>query len=177
MLSVVCLAAVGAGLLGCHGQPAANALEAHSDQRAEMQAELESQREQLQQVSLPTKSRYMAIHSFESWENPYLTIQPGMLELHVTLADANPSTLGVGGMLRPIGARRQVIDIGMDKLGEAISSIPQDAWPYGRVVAMEEAHKTPAAAEPAVRRNMEAAIAKLNDLGVIVYDPSDGKVQ
>jgi hypothetical protein len=42
---------------------------------------------------------------------------------------------------------------------------------------MEEAHKTPAAAEPAVRRNMEAAIAKLNDLGVIVYDPSDGKVQ
>jgi hypothetical protein len=80
-------------------------------------------------------------------------------------------------MLRPIGARRQVIDIGMDKLGEAISSIPQDAWPYGRVVAMEEAHKTPAAAEPAVRRNMEAAIAKLNDLGVIVYDPSDGKVQ
>jgi hypothetical protein len=173
ILAVVCLAAVGAGLLGCQGQPAARALEAHADQ----QAELESQREQLQQISLPTKSRYMAIHSFESWENPYLTIQPGMLELHVTLADANPSTLGVGGMLRPIGARRQVIDIGMDKLGEAISSIPQDAWPYGRVVAMEEAHKTPAAAEPAVRRNMEAAIAKLNDLGVIVYDPSDGKVQ
>jgi hypothetical protein len=162
-----------AGLGGCHGQPAAPALEAKADQ----QAELESQREQLQMIPLPTKSRYMAIHSFESWENPYLTVQPGMLELHVTLADANPSSLGVGGMLRPIGARRQVVDIGMDKLGEAISSVPQDAWPYGRVVAVEEAHKTPASAEPAVRRNMEAAIAKLNDLGVIVYDPSDGKVQ
>jgi hypothetical protein len=167
------VAVIGAGLAGCHGQPAANAIEAHADQ----QAELESQREQLQQVALPTKSRYMAIHSFESWENPYITVQPGMLELHVTLEDANPSTLGVGGMLRPIGARRQVVQIGMDKLGEAISSVPQDAWPYGRVVAMEEAHKTPAAAEPAVRRNMEAAIAKLNDLGVIVYDLSDGKVQ
>ena len=166
-----------AGLGACHGKPVANALETHADQRAEIAAELESQREQLQQISLPTKSRYMAIHSFESWENPYITVQPGMLELHVTLADANPSTLGVGGMLRPIGARRQVIQIGLDKLGEAISSVPQDAWPYGRVVAIEEAHKTPPAAEPAVRRNMEAAIAKLNDLGVIVYDLSDGKVQ
>lgn len=166
-----------AGLGACHGKPVANALETHADQRAEIAAELESQREQLQQISLPAKSRYMAIHSFESWENPYITVQPGMLELHVTLADANPSTLGVGGMLRPIGARRQVIQIGMDKLGEAISSVPQDAWPYGRVVAIEEAHKTPPAAEPAVRRNMEAAIAKLNDLGVIVYDLSDGKVQ
>ena len=119
----------------------------------------------------------MAIHSFESWENPYLTVQPGMLQLHVTLADANTSTLGVGGMLRPIGARRQVLDIGMDKLGEAVSSIPPGAWPYGRVMAMEEAHKTPASAEPQVRRNMETAIARLNDLGVIVYDLSDGKVQ
>lgn len=119
----------------------------------------------------------MAIHSFESWENPYLTVQPGMIELHVTLADSNPSSLGVGGMLRPVGARRQEINVDMDKLGEAISSVPQGAWPYGRVVAIEEAHKTPAAAEPAVRRNMEAAIAKLSDLGVIVYDLSDGKVQ
>ena len=164
-------------LSGCHGHPAAVAIEAHADQRAQLEAALESQREQLQMISLPTKSRYMAIHSFESWENPYLTVQPGMLELHVTVADANPSSLGVGGMLRPIGARRQVLDIGMDKLGDAISSVPQDAWPYGRVVAIEEAHKTPAAAEPAVRRNMEAAIAKLNDLGIVVYDISDGKVQ
>jgi hypothetical protein len=164
-------------LSGCQGRPAAVTLEAHADQRAQLQAELESEREQLQMVSLPTKSRYMAIHSFESWENPYLTVQPGMIELHVTLADSNPSSLGVGGMLRPIGARRQVINIGMDKLGEAISSVPPDAWPYGRVVAIEEAHKTPPAAEPAVRRNMEAAIANLNDLGVVVYDLSDGKVQ
>ncbi len=162
---------------GCKGHPATAANEAHADQRAEMEAEAENQREQLQMIPLPAKSRYMAIHSFESWENPYLTVQPGMLELHVTLADANPTSLGVGGMLRPIGARRQVINLGMDKLGEAISSVPEGAWPYGRVVAIEEAHKTPAAAEPEVRRNMEAAIAKLSDLGVVVYDLSDGKVQ
>jgi hypothetical protein len=174
LLPVLLLSALALG--GCKGRPAA-AVETRVNQRAEAQAEIESQREQLGMILLPTKSRYMAIHSFESWENPYLTVQPGMLELHVTMADANTSTVGVGGMLRPIGARRQVLDIGMDKLGEAISSVPQGAWPYGRVVAIEEAHKTPAAAEPAVRRNMEAAIGKLNDLGIVVYDLSDGKVQ
>jgi hypothetical protein len=162
---------------GCRSQTSASGGGQTASQRSELEAELESQREQLQQVELPTKSRYMAIHSFESWQNPYLTVQPGMLSLHITLADANTSTMGVGGMLRPIAARQQAMNIGMDKLGEAISSVPQGSWPYGRVVAIEEAHKTPAAAEPAVRRNMEIAIAKLNDLGVIVYDPSDGKVQ
>jgi hypothetical protein len=119
----------------------------------------------------------MAIHSLDSWENPYLTVQPGMLELHITLGDANTSTLGVGSMLRPIGARRQTVNLSIDQLGEAISSAPASAWPYGRVIALEGAHNTPAAAEPAVRRNMESAITKLSDLGVVVYDPSDGKIQ
>ena len=175
----MCLVFWGAmlGVGGCTGHAPGASIEAKADQRAQAEAEVESQREEMGKVSLPTKSRYMAVHSFESWENPYLTVQPGMLELHVTVADANPSSLGVGGMLRPIGARRQVVDIGLDKLGEAVSSVPQDAWPYGRVVAIEEAHKTPPAAEPAVRRNMEAAIAKLNDLGIVVYDINDGKVQ
>jgi hypothetical protein len=45
------------------------------------------------------------------------------------------------------------------------------------VVAIEEAHKTPASAEPTVRRNMETAIARLSDLGIVVYDLSEGKLQ
>ena len=73
-------------------------------------------------------------------------------------------------MLRPEAARRAELNISDDKLGEAMSSIPADAWPYGRVVAIEEAHDTPASARPAVRRNMEAAIKTLSDLGVVVYE-------
>jgi hypothetical protein len=125
----------------------------------------------------PAKSRYMAIHSFDSWENPYITVQSGMLELHVLMADSNTTPIGVGGITRPIAARKQDLNISMDKLGEAVSSIPEGSWPYGRVIAIEEAHKTPASAEPAVRRNMEVTIARLNDLGVVVYDPGEGKVQ
>ncbi len=132
---------------------------------------------QLQQIPAPAKSTYMAVHTFDSWQNPYLTVQSNMVELHVTRGDANPSSLGVGGMLRPVGARREELNIGMDKLAEAISSVPADAWPYGRVVAIEEAHHVPASAEPAVRRNMEATVAKLTDLGVVVYDLAEGKLQ
>jgi hypothetical protein len=145
--------------------------------RANQQAVLASQRQQMDQIPPPTKSRYMAVHSFDAWQNPYVTVQPGMLELHITLGDANPSSLGTGGMLRPVGARRQEVNINLDSLGEAMTSVPQSAWPYGRVIAIEEAHKTPASAEPTVRRNMEATISRLNDLGVVVYDLGEGKIQ
>lgn len=144
---------------------------------AEQRAALETQREQLDLIPPPAKSRYMAIHDFHSWENPLLTVQPGMLELHVTLADSNPTPVGVGGMFRPIGARQEELNISTNTLGDAITAVPQSSWPYGRVVAIEEANKTPVSAEPAVRRNMEATISKLNDLGIVVYDLESGKLQ
>ena len=165
-----------AGLLaGCHAHTAATPLT--PQEKAEQRAQLQDDREQLQQVPPPLKSRYMAIRSFESWQNPYLTVQANMLELHVTRADANPSTLGVGGMLRPEGARKTELNISPDKIGEAVSAVPVDAWPYGRVIAIEEAHHVPTTAEPMVRRNMEATLARLTDLGVAVYDPGEGKLQ
>ena len=162
-------------LAGCHGHafPTPNSPQAGAEQRAIVNTE----REELNMIPPPAKSRYMAIRNFDSWENPYLTIQPGMLELHILLGDQNPSPVGAGGMLRPVGARRQELNISFDKLGEAIASVPQSAWPYGRVVAIEEAHKTPASAEPTVRRNMEAVIGKLSDLGVLVYDPAEGNLR
>ena len=119
----------------------------------------------------------MAVHTFESWENPYITVQANMLTLHVLLADANTSDYGAGGILRPVGARRQELNIGLDKLGDAVSAVPQSSWPYGRVIALEEAHKTPRSAEPQVRRTMETAVSTLNDLGVVVYDLNEGKLQ
>lgn len=131
----------------------------------------------MEMVPPPSKNRYMAVHSFDAWENPYLTIQPNMVEVHILLADPNAGALGSGGMLRPTGARRQVVDIGLDKLAEAMTSIPQGSWPYGRVIAIEEAHKTPKAAEPAVRRNMESALGTLNDLGIQVYDINEGSLR
>jgi hypothetical protein len=41
-------------------------------------------------------------------------------------------------------------------------------WPYGRVVAIEESPTAPRAERVAIRRNVEATIQILNDLGVVV---------
>ena len=125
----------------------------------------------------PTKTRYMAVHSFDSWENPYITVQPDMVTIHVLLADANTTPYGVGGMLRPVGARREELNVAPEKLGEAMSSIPQSAWPYGRVIAVEEAHNTPVKQEPVVRRNLERIVGLLNDLGLMAYDLTEGSLR
>ncbi|WP_263370411.1 hypothetical protein [Granulicella cerasi] len=162
-------------LAGCHAPSLPTP--ANEQSKAAEHALVDSQREQLASIPPPAKSRFMAIHSTEYWMNPTLTVQENMLELRVVLADPNPSSYGAGGMLRPVNARRQVLNISFDKLGDALAAIPQDAWPYGRVVAIEEAHKVPANAMPAIRRSVEKTVDKLTDLGVVAYDPADGNIR
>jgi hypothetical protein len=155
-------------LTGCNRASAGTTLATVSPQA------VEAARQQLDLIPPPSKSRYLAIHSLSSWENPYLTVQENMATLHVTLADANPSELGAGGMLRPVSARRQDLTVRVSDLPAALNAVPENSWPYGRVVAIEEAHDTPASARPAVRRNVEAAIKTLGDLGVVVYEWNEG---
>lgn len=140
---------------------------------AEQQQEINLARQQMELIPPPSKTRYLAVKSLTLWENPYLTVQGGMVTLHVVQADANTSDLGVGGMLRPMGARRQDLNVRVSDLPTALNAIPQNFWPYGRVVAVEEAHEVPVNARPVVRRNMEAVIKTLSDLGVVVYEWSD----
>ncbi|MEO6922718.1 MAG: hypothetical protein ABI142_02735 [Bryocella sp.] len=163
---------------GCHktssnGPAVALTAQQVKDQRAER----ESQREELDMIPPPSKSRFMVVHTYDTWENPWLTMQSGMITVHVLRADTIPTQAGAGGLLRPKNARREDVSVAPEKLADAIAAIPQTAWPYGRVVAMEEAHKTPKDQEPAVRRTMETAMSTLSDLGVSVYDPVEGKVQ
>ena len=141
---------------------------------AEQQQRLEAVRQDLDQIPPPSKTRYMAVKSLANWENPYLTVQGQMVTLHVTLADGNKSDLGVGGLLRPVGARRQDLNVRTADLASALNAVPQNAWPYGRVVALEEAHDAPAAARPELRRNLESAMKILGDVGVVVYEWQEG---
>jgi hypothetical protein len=140
---------------------------------AEQHREMDEIRAEIQQIPLPSKSRYLAVKSLNAWQNPYLTVQGGMVTLHVTVADANPTTLGTGGILRPVGARRQDLNVRTADLASAINAIPETAWPYGRVVAIEEAHNIPPADRPEVRRNEEVAMKTLNDIGVVAYEWQD----
>ncbi len=144
---------------------------AASDQRqtaAQQAAQNELIRQQLDLIPPPSKNRYLAIHTLTSWQNPYLTVQGHMVTLHVTVADANTTDLGIGGVLRPVGARRQDLNVRTLDLPAALNAVPQTAWPYGRVVAVEEAHDIPVADRPVVRRNLETTMQMLNDLGIVV---------
>ena len=89
------------------------------------------------------------------------------------LADANTSTMGQGGLLRPMGARRRDLNVRVGELSAALNAVPASSWPYGRVVAVEEAHEVPVSAQPEVRRNMETVVKTLNNLGIVVYDWSE----
>jgi len=141
-----------------------------AEQRAQATATaLDGERAQLALIPLPTKSMYVDVHEPSAWANPFLSVGPDMISLRITLADANPSTVGEGTMLRPSAARRQELQLRPADLAKAISAIPASAWRYGRVVAVAES-SAPAKDRPKVRRNVESAIQQLNDLGIVVEE-------
>ena len=75
---------------GCTRTPAQAAPPSSSLAEEQRQA-LEAARQQLDLIPPPSKTRYMAVRSLTSWENPYVTVQGGMVTLHVLMADPNPS--------------------------------------------------------------------------------------
>jgi len=144
---------------------------ASAERQAQATATLrEQQRAQLERIPLPTKSLYVDIHDPGAWVNPFLYVEAETLDLRVNLVDANPSSLGQGTMLRPAGARRQEVQLRPADLADAVTALPAGAWRYGRVIAVAEAPGAPAKDRPKIRRNVEAAIQQLNDLGVVVEE-------
>jgi hypothetical protein len=120
-------------------------------------SERDQQRVQLARIPLPTKGLYADVHDSSAWANPFLTAGPDMLTLRVA-ADGKAST------------RRQETQIRLEDLARTVASIPPSAWHYGRVIVVAEAvHANPKDAQRS-RRNVEAAIKQLNDLGIVVAE-------
>ena len=138
----------------------------HTAQAASVERDRE--RAELAKIPLPTKSRYVDVHEPGAWSNPFLSFDAQMVNVRITVADANPSTLGQGGLLRPSAARRREVQIRQKDLVEALIALPDNAWPYGRVVAIEESPLADKKQRPAIRRQIEATIQQLSDLGVVV---------
>ena len=166
-------------LAGCKKQEQAVVSVAHNAEEAARQAELRAQaanierdreKTELAKIPLPTKSLYSNVHEAGEWKNPFISVDADYLDLRVTMTDANPSQLGEGTMLRPEAARRQEVQIRPDKLADALIALPTGAWRYGRVVAVAESPNADRKKRAQVRRNVEAAIQKLNDLGVVVVE-------
>jgi hypothetical protein len=163
------------GLFGCRKEEQAvvgvakNAAQAEQKVQAAV-TERDREREELAKIPLPTKSLYIDIREPGQWQNPFISADAGYLTLRVIMADANPSPIGQGSLLRPAAARRQELQIRPEELADALIALPAGAWHYGRVVAVGESPLADRKKRAAVRRNVEAAIQKLNDLGVVVEE-------
>lgn len=162
-------------IVACHKEEQAVVGVAQTAVKAEQKAqaaatEQDRQRAALARIPLPTKSLYINVREPGEWKNPFISVDAETLNLRVTLADANPSPVGQGSMLRPEAARRQELQLNPNALTEALIALPDGAWRYGRVVAVAESPLADRKKRPAIRRNVEAAIQKLNDLGIVVEE-------
>jgi hypothetical protein len=162
-------------LVACHKEEQAVVGVAQNAVKAEHQAQAaatrsDQERAELARIPLPTKSLYVDVHEPSAWANPFLSIDVDSLNLRVTMTDANPSSLGQGTLLRPEAARRQEIQLRPADLTEALIALPPGAWRYGRVIAVAESPLANPKDRPRIRRNVEAAIQQLNDLGIVVEE-------
>ncbi|HVC91839.1 MAG TPA: hypothetical protein VND66_14590 [Acidobacteriaceae bacterium] len=126
-------------------------------------------RQDLSQIPPPSKSTYLAVTQESEWRNPLLSVESNMIQLRIYLPDENSSPIDRGGMTRLTVARKQVLNIRLADLPQALSSLPDGAWPYGRVVAIGELRQTPQ--NQAWRQNhLQVTIHTLKDMGIVVDD-------
>jgi hypothetical protein len=166
---------MGVTLAACHKEEQAVVGVAQNAVNAEHKAQatatlLDRQRAALEQIPLPTKSMYVDVREPGAWANPFLSVGADTLNLRILLADANPSTLGQGTMMRPDAARRQELPLRPADLPQALVALPAGAWRYGRVIAVAESPLAAPKDRPKLRRNVEAVIQQLNDLGIVVEE-------
>jgi hypothetical protein len=162
-------------IVGCHKEEQAVVGVAQNAVDAEHKAQVaaskrDQQRAQIALIPLPTKSLYLDVHEPGAWANPFLSVDAGWINLRITMADANPSTIGQGSMMRIEAARRQEIQVHPADLTDALIALPAGAWRYGRVVAVAESPLANKKDQPRIRRNVELAIQQLNDLGIVVEE-------
>lgn len=127
-------------------------------------------RSALAHIPVPTKSLYVDVHEPGAWMNPFISVDADTMTLRITRADANPSTMGQGTLLRPESARRQELQLHLDVLADALIALPDNTWRYGRVIAVAESPLANPKNRPQIRRNIETTIQQLNDLGVVVEE-------
>ncbi|HEY1500660.1 MAG TPA: hypothetical protein VGF88_13860 [Acidobacteriaceae bacterium] len=150
---------------------AAAAAREHALQQARAVAAARDQdRQQIAGVPLPTKSVYLAIHTRQSWENPFLIVGKSSVNLSILMADNGPAGSPGSDVLRPVAARRRVLDLRLSDLPEALAALPEGVWPYGRVIAVQEDPLALKQDRAPMRRNVEATMQVLNDLGIVIDD-------
>ena len=124
-------------------------------------------------IPLPAKDHALPTYTESQWQNPFLSVENNMLLLRVYLPDANTSAMDRGGMTRSTNARKQELNIRLRDLPRALASLPQECWPYGRVVAVSPGFVTQQD-QMQIRSNEKSTLQTLQDLGVVAINLSQG---
>ena len=128
-----------------------------------------SARQELAQIPPPLKSVYLAIDQEPQWQNPFLSVEQNMIQLRIYLPDENASPIDRGGLTRMRSARKQVVNVRLAELPRALASLPNGAWPYGRVVAIGREKETPQN-RAWFPNHLDITVRALQDMGVVVDD-------
>ena len=128
-----------------------------------------SARQELTQIPPPLKSVYLNINQEPQWQNPFLSVEQNMIQLRIYLPDENASPIDRGGLTRLSSARKQVVNVRLAELPRALSSLPNGAWPYGRVVAIGREKETPQN-RAWFPDHLAITVRALQDMGVVVDD-------
>lgn len=128
-----------------------------------------SARQDLTQIPPPLKSVYLNIDQEPQWQNPFLTVEQNMIQVRIYLPDENASPIDRGGITRMSSARKQVVNVRLAELPRALASLPNGAWPYGRVVAIGREKETPQN-RAWFPDHLAITVRALQDMGVVVDD-------
>jgi hypothetical protein len=151
---------------GCRRSGNTFDMSAHAAQWAASKSQA---RQELLQIPSPSKSTYLAIDQEAQWQNPFLSIEQNMIQLRIYLPDENASSIDRGGLTRMSSARKQVLNIRLAELPQALSALPTGAWPYGRVVAIGRERETPQN-RAWFPNHLDITVRTLKDLGVVADD-------
>jgi len=94
----------------------------------------------IQQIPPADPQKYAGMRDMKAWRNPYLIVRVD----------------GVG-LLDVSNNEQQIVD--PDKLSEALARLPASAWPYGRVVAIQEISAASSEEDKAKLRKNRALVA------------------
>ena len=108
----------------------------------------------LRAIPALTDERYRTTQDLKSWRNPYLVVGPD----GVSLLDVSS---------------HEEHRLKMEELAEALANLPLTAWPYGRVVALQEAGAGSPSDSSRIRENRAKVAAALHSLEIAInYVPS-----
>lgn len=104
----------------------------------------------IQQIPPADPQKYAGMRDMKAWRNPYLIVRVD----------------GVG-LLDVSNNEQQIVD--PDKLSAALAKLPGSAWPYGRVVAIQEISAAASEDDKAkLRKNRALVAGTLESIQVLI---------